>query len=146
MTDFFAIWAATPLAIMKWLLLGLLLTSSRIWNNTRLAVGLALGLALVGIGCLFKIEHWAFGDQLLIGGALSVAISYGLWFHAKPRHELLDYLKLSWVLTAMTTVAATSLFRPLIKPLAGVAEALFWAVALLYVYQRWIRRPAPESE
>lgn len=146
MTDFLTTWAATPLAIVKWLLLGLLLTSSRIWNRTRLAVGLALGLAMVGIGGLFKIEHWVFGDQLLIGGALAVMITYGLWFRAKPRHELLDYLKLAWVLAAMSAVLAMSVFRPLLKPIAGVAEALFWAVALLYVYQRWIRRPAPEAE
>ena len=146
MTDFLTTWAFTPLAILKWVLLGLLLTSSRIWNHTRLAVGLGLGLLLVGLGFLFKIEHWAFGDQLLIGGALAVAIAYGFWFRAKPQREVLDYLKLAWVLVAMSTVVAMSLFRPLLKPLAGVSEALFWAVALLYVYQRWIRRPAPEAE
>ena len=146
MTDFLTTWASTPLAILKWVLLGLLLTSSRIWNHTGLAVGLGLGLLLVGLGFLFKIEHWAFGDQLLIGGALAVAIAYGFWFRAKPQREVLDYLKLAWVLVAMSSVVATSLFRPLLKPLAGVSEALFWAVALLYVYQRWIRRAAPQPE
>ncbi|GAB2873097.1 hypothetical protein GCM10027044_39360 [Hymenobacter ruber] len=128
------------------MLLGLLLTSSGIWNNTRLAIGLGLGLALVGVGALFKIEHWEFSDQLLLAGALAVAITYGLWFRAKSQRGLLDYLKIAWVLTAMSAVVAMSLFRPWLKPLAGIAEALFWAVALLYVYERWIRRPAPESE
>lgn len=146
MTDFLATWASTPLAILKWVLLGLLLTGSGIWNNTRLAIGLGLGLALVGVGALFKIEHWAFADQLLIGGAAVVAISYGFWFHAKPHYELLDYLKLAWVLAAMSTVVAMAAFRPWLKPLASISEALFWAVALLYIYQRWIRRPAPDSE
>ncbi|MCI1185942.1 hypothetical protein MON38_00810 [Hymenobacter sp. DH14] len=146
MSDFIATWAATPLAILKWVLLGLLLTSSGIWNNTRLAIGLGLGLALVGVGALFKIEHWVFGDQLLIGGALAVAIAYSLWFRTKSQRELLDYLKLAWVLAAMSAVVAMSLFRPWLKPLASIAEALFWAVALLFVYQRWIRRPAPDSE
>ena len=144
MTDFLSTWAATPLAILKWVLLGLLLTSSGIWNNTRLAVGMALGLLLTGLGFLFKIEHWTFGDQLLLIGALGVIIAYGLWFRNKPQREPLDYLKLTWVLAAMGTVVATSRFRPLplLKPLGSIAEALFWAVALLYVYQRWIRRPA----
>ena len=146
MTDFLTTWAATPLAIVKWLLLGLLLTSSGIWNNTRLAVALSLGLLLVGLGFLFKIEHWAFGDQLLIGGALVVAIAYGFWFRSKSQRELLDYLKLGWVLASMSAVLAMSVYRPLLKPLASIAEALFWAVALLYVYQRWVRRPAPEPK
>ncbi|MET4073505.1 hypothetical protein [Hymenobacter sp. UYCo722] len=146
MTDFLTTWASTPLAILKWLLLGLLLTSSRIWNNTRLAISMGLGLLLLGLGLLFKVEHWTFGDQLLISGSLAVVGTYGFWFRAKPQRELLDYLKLAWVLAAMGAVAATSLFRPLIQPLGGIAEALFWAVALLFVYQRWIRRPARASE
>lgn len=146
MADFLTTWAFTPLAILKWVLLGLLMTSSRIWNHPRLAAGLGLGLASVAVGALFKVEHWPFSDQLLIGGALAVAIAYGLWFRAKPQRELLDYLKLAWVLAAMGPVVAMSLFRPLLKPLAGTSEALFWAVALLYVYQRWIRRAASQPE
>ncbi|GAA4021383.1 hypothetical protein GCM10022409_01260 [Hymenobacter glaciei] len=146
MTDFLTTWGSTPLAILKWVLLGLLLTSSRIWNNSRLATGMFLGLLLVGLGFLFKVEHWTGGDAFIIGGPLVVMLTYGLWFRAKSQPELLDYLKLAWVLAAMSTVETTSLFRPLIKPLAGIAEALFWAVALLYVYQRWIHRPVPESE
>lgn len=146
MTDFLATWAATPLAILKWVLLGLLLTSSGIWNNTRLAVGIGLGMALVGVGALFKIEHWALADQLLIGGAVAVAVVYGFWFRTKQPRGLLDYLKLAWVLAAMSTVVAMSVFLSWLKPLASIAEALFWAVALLYVYQRFIRRPASDSE
>ena len=146
MTDFLATWAATPLAILKWVLLGLLLTSSGIWNNTRLAVGIGLGMALVGVGALFKIEHWALADQLLIGGAVAVAVVYGFWFRTKQPRGLLDYLKLGWVLAAMSTVVAMSVFLSWLKPLASIAEALFWAVALLYVYQRFIRRPASNSE
>jgi hypothetical protein len=146
MTDFLATWAATPLAILKWVLLGLLLTSSGIWNKTLLAIGIGLGLALVGAGVLFKIEHWAGADQLLIGGAVAVAVVYSFWFRTKAQLELLDYLKLSWVLVAMSAVVAMSLFRPWLKPLADTAEALFWAVALLHVYQRFIRRPAADSK
>lgn len=146
MTDFLATWAATPLAILKWVLLGLLLTSSSLWNHTRLAVGLGLGLALVGAGVLFRITHWPFADALVISGAAIVAVSYGFWFRSKTQYELLDYLKLAWVLAAMSAVVAMSIFRPWLKPLASMAEALFWAVALLFVYQRWIRRPAPDSE
>lgn len=146
MTDFLTTWASTTLAILKWVLLGLLLTNSRIWNHTRLAVALSSGLVFVGLGALFRITHWPFADALALGGATIVFVSYCLWFRTKLQRELLDYLKLAWVLSAMGIWVAIVLFRPLIKPLAGIAEALFWAVALLYVYQRWIRRPVPESE
>ena len=146
MTDFLATWASTPLAILKWVLLGLLLTSSGIWNHTRLALALGLGLALVGCGALFNIMHWPFAKALAIIGAGIVSLAYGYWFRSKLQYGLLDYLKLAWVVSAMSIWVAISFFRPLIKPLASIAEALFWAVALLYIYQRWIRRPSPEPE
>ena len=92
MTDFLTTWASTPLAILKWVLLGLLLTNSRIWNHTRLAVALSSGLVFVGLGALFRITHWPFADALALGGATIVFVSYCLWFRTKLQRELLDYL------------------------------------------------------
>jgi len=128
-------------ALVKWLLMASLLTSSRIWNHARFAVPLVLGVVLTCLGMLFKVEHWVFGDEMLLLGAVVFSSSYFLWFRAKDNLTLLDYLKLLWVLGAAGTVVVTAVYRSLIRPIAGVTEALFWAMALLMVYQRWIRRP-----
>jgi hypothetical protein len=128
-------------AVLKWLLMGWLVSASRIWNCTQLALLMGLGTAVVGVGMLFKIEHWAFGDQLLIAGPVIVLVAYVLWYRRKTQRQLLDYLKLAWVVAATAAIEATALFHSLIKPMAGTAEALFWTVALLFIYQRLIRKP-----
>lgn len=133
-------------SVLKWLLMGLLVTSSRIWNHTSLAIALAAGMAVIGIGALFKIEHWKFADELLLIGPAVVLGTYARWFSLKGERKLLDYLKLAWLVGAICTVALIAIHRQLVQPLAGVTEALFWAMALLSVYQRWIRRPESPAE
>lgn len=132
---------ALAYTVVKWLLMALLLTSSAIWNHTRFAIPLVLGLVLMCVGMLFKMLHWPFAIVLMLVGAVVTATSYVLWYRAKAQRVLLDYLKLAWVLSACATVVAAALFHQMVRPLNGSAEALFWAMALLLVYQRWIRRP-----
>jgi hypothetical protein len=106
-----------------------------------MAVLLATGLLLIGTGMLFKFEHWDFNAELLLVAAPIVAGSYFWWYLAKKQRQLLDHLKLSWVLGATAAVVAVAVFHPLVKPLARGTEVLFWSMALLYLYQRWIQRP-----
>ena len=66
--------------------------------------------------------------------------SYVLWYRTKKLRQLLDYLKLGWVLCACATVMVSVAFHGLSKPFSAVTEALFWAMALLFVCQRWVQR------
>jgi hypothetical protein len=137
---------ALAYSVLKWLLMGLVITTSRLWNHTVLAIALAMGMAIIGAGALFKIEHWKFDDELLLLGPIVVLGTYARWFSMKEERRLLDYLKLAWLVGALSTIAAIVIHRQLIKPLTGITEALFWAMALLLVYQRWIRRPESHVE
>ncbi|MDO7853418.1 hypothetical protein [Hymenobacter convexus] len=128
--------------IIKWTLLVLLLVTSAFWRKGGwlLNVLVVAGAAFTAIGALFKIEHWAFADVLMLSGAALLAGSYGWWYRAKLQRRLLDHVKLAWVLATCAVVVAF-VFHAFIKPVAGLAEVLFWTMALLYIYQRWIQRP-----
>ena len=122
----------------------MLVQASRLWYRPRFALPLLLGAVLAVLGLLFKIEHWAGINGLLTGGALTIAGSYGSWFAIKATKMLLSYLKLALVLSISSYFLALA-WWPAGMPLTeGVGRLFFWAVALLYVYQRWVRRPASE--
>ena len=137
----FASAAAFIYTLVKWLLMALLLAASTIWNRARFAISLVMGLVVACAGMLFKLMHWTFARELLLLGAALFSGSYIRWFRAKPGLASLDYLKLLWMLGAVSVIAVMAMYPSLVRPVAGVTEALFWAMALLFVYQRWIRRP-----
>ncbi|MBF9220850.1 hypothetical protein [Hymenobacter ruricola] len=143
----FASGLALAYPVIKFGLLVLMAFSSELWRKSGwLLVALLVGGAgLTAIGTLFKIEHWAFGSELLLAGAALMASAYAWWYRAKRPRRLLDHLKLAWVLAACASVVAMATSHALVRPVAGIAEALFWGMALLYGYQRWIRRPEPAS-
>ena len=122
-----------------------LLQASRLWYRPRFAVPLVSGALLAAMGLVFRIEHWAGTNWLLTAGALALAGSYGNWFAAKAAKALLSYLKLALMMSMSSYLLALA-WWPAGVPLAvGLGRLFFWAVALLYVYQRWVRRPAPEE-
>lgn len=133
--------------LIKWVVLALLVATSAFWRKGSWLLNalLVAGAAFTTIGALFKISHWAIADGLLLSGAALMGGSYTWWYRAKPQRHLLDHLKLAWVLATSAVVVAVT-FHALVRPLAGIAEAIFWAVALLYAYQRWIQRPSPMAD
>ncbi len=126
------------------ILVFLLLQASRLWYRPRFAVPLLLGAVLAVLGLLFKIEHWAGTNWLLTAGALAIAGSYGNWFAGKAAKPLLNYLKLALMLSSSSYLLALAWWPAGVPLAAGLGRLFFWAVALLYVYQRWVRRPASE--
>ncbi|MDO7847247.1 hypothetical protein Q5H92_12820 [Hymenobacter sp. M29] len=133
--------------IIKWAVLLMLIITASFWRKGGLLLNLLLvaGVAFTAIGSLFKISHWAFADVLMLSGAALLAVSYTWWYRAKPQCYLLDHLKLAWVLATGAAVVAV-VFHGFIRPIAGIAEVLFWAMALLYIYQRWIQRPTQMAD
>ena len=119
----------------------LLVQPSRLWHNARFTVALLVGLAVVCVGAIFKIEHWPFADeQLLAGGALAVA-TYSLWFKAKRVKTVLSYFKMAFVLSIGITIVTLVFWPSWVKPLTTVNRILFWVLVLLFTYQRWVQRP-----
>ena len=131
---------------LKWLLTILLIASSRLWQSGWIAWLMGIGLVVTALGLLFQVEHWTFTAPLLLTGTSLLFLTYAYWFARKPVKTLLSWLKMAWVAGFAAGVLAWRFSPAFIQPFSAVAEALFWALALLYVYQRWVRRPAPESE
>ncbi len=57
-----------------------------------------LALIVLIIGALFKIMHWPNSKELMLIGALSVAVLYTIRFLNKAHKKTLDYIKLSLIL------------------------------------------------
>lgn len=134
------------IGIIKWLVLGFLIATSTIWQRLPLATLLIIGVVLACVGALFKIEHWSGADALLIVGAALLLVTYSWWFNAKATRVLLDYLKLAWVSGVSLSLIFITLSHPWVRLVASITNALFWGMALLFVYQRWIRRSGPVAE
>ena len=122
-------------------LIGMMAQHSRVWHHARYAGPLFIGLLLIGIGTFFKIGHWPFANaQLLIGSLLAVGI-YSLWFKAKGVKSLLSCLKFAFVLSIGVSILTLVFWPAWIELMSGIRKMLFWAMALLFVYQRWVRQP-----
>ncbi len=101
-----------------------------------------LFVSLILVGVLFKIEHWAGADLLLISGLAGEAVAYTSWFYSKKAKKRLDILKLLWVLTAIgCTVAVYLHWVP--KDIALVPHAVLWLAILDFVYTNFLARPVP---
>jgi hypothetical protein len=59
----------------------------------------SLAFAVIILGTLFKIMHWPFAAPLLIIGMLIIPVIYLIHYYYKPEKEVLDLLKLIWVLS-----------------------------------------------
>jgi len=59
---------------------------------------LRLSIIILIFGALFKIMHWPFANNLMLIGAVLLAILYTIRFISKPKKFLLDYVKLALVL------------------------------------------------
>ena len=122
-------------------LIWLLVQPSRLWYNARFTVPLLVGLGVISVGAIFKIEHWPFADeQLLAGGALAVA-TYGLWFRAKKVKTVLSCFKLAFVLSIGISIVTLVFWPSWVKQVATINRIFFWVLVLLFTYQRWVQRP-----
>lgn len=59
---------------------------------------LRLSVIVLIFGALFKIMHWPFANNLMLIGAVSLAILYTIRFFNKKKKLLLDYVKLALIL------------------------------------------------
>jgi hypothetical protein len=127
------------------MLICLLVQASQLWYRPRFVVPFLLGLVSGVLGLVFKVEHWAGAHWLLTEGAVVMAAGYWEWLQDKTPYTLLSCLKLALILSVAGYFLALAWWHPGVMAFTGLVRGLFWTVALLYVYQRWIRRLAPGS-
>lgn len=124
----------------------MLLQASVLWYRPRFTGPLLLGALLAALGLLFMIQHWTGSNWLLTAGAFILLASYLSWFVNKPAKTVLSYSKLTLMLSVSSYFLALAWWQAGVPIAAGIGRLFFWAVALLHIYQRWVRRPAPQPE
>lgn len=74
-------------------------------GNPTITRILNFAIAVFFIGIIFKIQHYAYAAELLLGAMLSIFIAYSIRFIQKQNKQLLDYLKVffvqSWVVATV---------------------------------------------
>lgn len=77
------------------------------FRRTGLVRGAYIGISLVIMGSLFKIQHWPNATLLILLGCLMVSMFYTFHFIRKTRKGLFDFLKFFYVLILAALIPAT---------------------------------------
>ena len=90
-------------------------------------------ISFILIGTLIKILHWEFyADWILTIGMASIILIYGISFFKKPIKNLLDYLKLFWVIANFALSIAV--FLHLInRDLLQISNYILWLAVIVFV-------------
>lgn len=70
--------------------------------NSNWFVRCKIAIPFILIGALFKIQHYPFASTLLIAGFAIVLVCYLSYFITKKDKNIIDVLKLLWVITEIT--------------------------------------------
>lgn len=104
-------------------------------NRWSLIAAIVLFFSL-GIGMLFKIQHWPYGAELFLISSVAIAIVYGIHFSLKAKKSFLDVLKLIWVLMMCSNAVLIELnLRETLWFLRHVVWLLLYILYLTFAYQ-----------
>lgn len=99
--------------------------------NIKLHSPLKLGVALVIVGMLFRIQHWEYANQILISGILVMVLGYGYDLFRKEKRGVFDFIKMGLVVLMAIGYVANLLHRSIPPLLAEAAYYAFWGFLLL---------------
>lgn len=71
--------------------------------NTIYFVFISILIMVIMVGAMFKIMHWPGSLMALEIGLIGIPCVYMLRFYNKPKKQLLDIIKLIWLITAFIT-------------------------------------------
>lgn len=101
--------------------------------------------ALVLLGALFHIQHWAFNRELYAVGWLGIMFAYGLSFINKPVKKPLDFVKLLWVLAVIPKILLRFFHYPYYTEF-GIASMILMSLALiLFLWKEMKARNYPKQ-
>jgi len=99
--------------------------------NIKLHSPLKLGVAVVIIGMLFRLQQWNYGNQILIGGIVLMVLGYVYDLFRKENRGILDFIKMGLVILMAIGYVANLLHRAIPAFLAEAAYYAFWGFLLL---------------
>jgi hypothetical protein len=110
-------------------------------SNSAFFIPVLAAVSALVLGGLFKLQHWAGATELLIGGGIFLILLYATWTTRKNQRQLLDWLKLGYMVVLGFSGISLGIGWRLVLPwLGGLLQATMWAVILNFVYVTYIRR------
>ena len=108
----------------------ILMLSYGTFYNSKPYFRVALGCYfIIVIGAILKIMHWPMSGPFLSTGILSIPLIYFIFFMMKPKKQLLDYLKILFVITYYLAVCLKIFHLPGSAPLF-ISETLIFDIML----------------
>lgn len=101
-------------------------------QNRKFNVPLAIGVGLVLLGSLMRIQHWNFSKDVFSLGILTFVVSFTLRFFAKKEKSWIDFTGLALV-TVWCTLAAMRLYK---LPYTKEFTYLLFLIGFVYLLQR----------
>ncbi len=93
-----------------------------------------LSIAVLFIGGLFKIMHWEGSSFILTIGVLALFITYIFRFTNKPSIQLLDILKMLWLLCVLISTLIRE-YKITNADLSILSSVIFYVMAGVFVFQ-----------
>lgn len=113
--------------------------------RSKLIYLMAISIACIGIGSLFKIMHWSQATEILVFGLCACLCVYLVHFFRKSNYSLLDYMKLIWVLLFVTFSIDMVLHLYFLREWVAVRDLAFLAMLAYYTYVFTIGKTIPSS-
>ena len=94
-------------------------------------------LGVTTIGALMKIMHWPLASQLILTGIISIPIIYSVRIFAKKEKQLLDFLKLAWVISYGSYAFISIQHLPFKAEMLIIESVLFFLVYFKFSYEQF---------
>lgn len=104
-----------------------------------------VGVSILFIGALFKIQHWPYGNELLVFGMLFILAIYIIHFIKKSRKRALDWAKMFYILWLVLSSAASLLHFGNELAIKSQRDSLLVVLAVL-IYLQDLKRDSVTDE
>lgn len=115
----------------------LVASNGGIAKNQRYLQYLVATHGAIIIGLAARLSGITFGRYLLMAGFIATIIVYVLYYMDKKDRQILDHVKLGWVLTTYTTLTASVAQLGFAGGLAGASLAFLLGMMGLFIYQQY---------
>lgn len=94
-----------------------------------------IGALLVIAGIAFMMLHWPGPGILMLSGTGVITLFYTVYFFTKKEKEILDIMKLVWLLTRMAGVALVYLHLPFGRFAIHASDIILLITIFLFLYR-----------
>lgn len=104
-------------------------------KKSKLRAGVIGGVLLLLVSVLFNIQHWPYADIILFTGLGIIVLLYTWHFWSKPAKDLLDYLKIAWVVLRVAGIVMVFTNIAYGSIVINVSDLLLLGLIFLFIYR-----------